>query len=272
MSATGGQAISTGGAQGGTAGRGGTGGTAQTGGTGGKGEAGGTGGATPPSGCARPGVLFCDDFEGATIGMPPPGPTWTTSFIGAGTVAVDGATPAHSGAKSVHVASAGGYQTFFELKGSPVFPRASGPLYVRVFMRLAAPMTGGHNTYFKAGTGDATSSDHETRVGVMNAMLMINQPAGDRGFLSNQSYYSDGNLPGVVFQPMTWSCVEALFDPPHSTVDFWFEDKEIPDLHVTDWQQDVIGALRFGFEKYAGPDGDFWYDDVAVGTQPIGCD
>lgn len=25
-------------------------------------------------------------------------------------------------------------------------------------------------------------------------------------------------------------------------------------------------------EQYAGPAGDLWYDDIAVGTMPIGCD
>lgn len=222
--------------------------------------------------CGSAGLLLCDDFEKAAAGMPPPAPVWTTSFNGSGMVTVDGTTAAHSGTKSIHVASNGGYQTFFELKGAPVFPRANGPVYLRLYMKLGAPMTPGHNTYFKAGAGAATSSDHETRVGVMNGMLMINQPAGDRGFLSNQSYYNDGNKPGVVFMPMTWSCVEVFFDPPNSTIDVWVEGKEVPDLHVTDWQQDPIGAFRFGFEKYAGPDADFWYDDIAVGTQPIGCE
>jgi len=31
------------------------------------------------------------------------------------------------------------------------------------------------------------------------------------------------------------------------------------------------GSFHFGFEKYAGPDADIWYDDIAVSTQPIGC-
>jgi len=136
--------------------------------------------------------------------------------------------------------------------------------------RLGAAMTSGHNTYFKAGAAASVSSDHETRVGVMNAMLMINQPAGDRGFLSNQSYYVD-NKPGAVIPPMTWGCVEAFFDPAHSTVDFWLDGKELADLHRTDWQQDPIGAFRFGFEKYAGPAIDIWYDDIAIGTERIGC-
>jgi hypothetical protein len=111
-----------------------------------------------------------------------------------------------------------------------------------------------------------------TRIGVMNGMLMINQPAGDRGFLSNQNYYSDGNQPGVVFTPLRWTCIEALFDPPHSIFDIWVDGKEVPDLHRTDWQQDALGSFQLGFEKYAGPDAELWYDDIAVSAQPIGCD
>jgi hypothetical protein len=71
---------------------------------------------------------------------------------------------------------------------------------------------------------------------------------------------------------MTWNCVELSLDPAHSALDVWVATKEVPDLHLTDWQQSPIGAFRFGFEQYGGPMGDFWYDDIAVGTMPIGCD
>ena len=137
-------------------------------------------------------------------------------------------------------------------------------------MRLGAAMTAGHNTYFKAGAGAQISSDHETRVGVMNAMLMINQPSGDRGFLSNQNYYNDG-LPGVVFTPTVWTCVEVSFDPALTTMDVWVDGKEIPDMHPTNIVQDSYDELRIGFEKYAGPASDIWYDDVAIGSERIGC-
>jgi hypothetical protein len=213
--------------------------------------------------------LFCDDFEGgASAGMPPASP-WSVALNGMGTVVIDATTAAHSGKRSLHIDSAGGYQTFLALTGAPVFP-VQGALYVRLYMRLQAAMSSGHNTYFKAGAADAASSDHETRVGVMNGMLMINQPAGDRGFLSNQNYYND-QKPGVVFAPMTWTCVEALFDPPSGTIELWVDGKDVPDLHRTDWQQDPLGSFHFGFEKYAGPDAELWYDDIAVATQRIGC-
>jgi hypothetical protein len=206
------------------------------------------------------------------VGMAPPSPKWSLALNGMGTVVIDGATAAHSGSKSVHVSSAGGYQTFFALSGAPVFPPpGSGLLYLRLYIRLGAAMTSGHNTYYKAGSAGMASSELETRVGVMNGMLMINQPMGDRGVLSNQKYYNDGMKPGVVFTPMVWTCVEALFDPAKMIFDIWVEGKEVPDLHVLDWKQDPLGSFHFGFEKYAGPDADIWYDDIAVSTQPIGC-
>jgi hypothetical protein len=272
--ATGGAGAS--GAAGGGAGAGGAGaataagsGAADAGSTG---AAGGGGHASGARGCQAAGLVFCDDFElGTTAGMAPPAPKWSLALNGDGSVAIDDAVAAHSGSKSVHVSSRGGYQTFFALSGAPIFP-AAGALYLRLYIRLGAAMSSGHNTYYKAGAAGAPSSDHETRVGVMNAMLMINQPASDRGFLSNQNYYNDGNKPGVVFAPMVWTCVEQLFDPAHSTFDIWVDGKEVPDLHRNDWQQDALGSFHFGFEKYAGPDADIWYDDIAVSTQPIGCE
>lgn len=113
-------------------------------------------------------------------------PNFTLALNGMGTVAVDASVPAHSGARSVHIQSANGYQTFFALAGAPVFP-AAGALYLRLYIRLGAAMSMGHNT------------------------------------------------------------------------------------HRTDWQQDPLDAFHFGFEKYAGPDVDIWYDDIAISTQPIGC-
>ena len=45
----------------------------------------------------------------------------------------------------------------------------------------------------------------------------------------------------------------------------------MPDLHHTDWPLDTYDSVRFGFEKYAGPGIDVWYDDIAIGTERIGC-
>jgi hypothetical protein len=68
-----------------------------------------------------------------------------------------------------------------------------------------------------------------------------------------------------------WSCVEVFFDPPNSRIDVWLDDAPIEDLSRTDWQQERFDVVRFGFERYAGPDSQIWYDDIAVGTEKIGC-
>jgi hypothetical protein len=226
----------------------------------------------PPGGaCNQPGTLLCEDFETGSVGVAPGAP-WSVSVNGTdGVVEIDDTTPAHSGNRSVRVSSRGNYQTFLTLDGAPVFPLVGPSLYVRTYLRLDAPMTAGHNTYFKAGAGGAISSNNETRVGVMLEMLMINQPDGDRGFLSNESYWTDQEL-GAVVPELAWTCLEAFFDPSTSTVAVWMDGTEIPDLRRTDWKQDPLGALHFGFEKYAGPDADVWYDDIVVSTSPIGCD
>jgi hypothetical protein len=208
--------------------------------------------------------VFCEDFEDVTM---LDSSHWVIEQIGGGTVGIDSSI-AHSGTKSVHVTQVG-YNAFATLKGASLFPQNSR-FYLRVFMRLATPMTPGHNTYFIAGLAAMQGAPYEARLGVMNSMLMINQPDGDRGFLSNQNFYNDG-LPGAVIAATTWSCVEVFFDPPNSKIDVWLEDEPIEDLSRTDWREERFDVVRFGFERYAGPDSEIWYDDIALGSERIGC-
>jgi hypothetical protein len=270
--ATSGGSAGIGGAQAGDAGTGASGGVTGGAGSGANAGQGGTGGGdTAGSGgksagpCGHPGEVFCEDFEDATPLDPA---RWAIDRIGEGTVVIESAI-AHSGTKSVHATEVG-YNAFATLKGAGLFP-AGSRFYLRVFMRLATPMTPGHNTYFIAGLAATPGAPYETRIGVQNSMLVINQPMGDRGFLSNQNFYNDG-LPGAVLAVGDWSCVEVFFDPPNSTIDVWLDDEPIPDLSRTDWQQERFDVVRFGFERYAGPDSEIWYDDIALGTERIGCD
>jgi hypothetical protein len=174
----------------------------------------------------------------------------------------------HGSMKSVHVSQVG-YNAFATLKLTGLVPAGNG-FFLRVFMRLTAPMTGGHNTYFIAGLAAMQGAPFETRVGVMNEMLMINQPSGDRGFLSNQNFYND-HLPGAKLAVNDWSCVEVSFAPATNTIAVWLDDMLIPDLGRTDWQQERFDVVRFGFERYAGPDAQIYYDDIALGSQKLGC-
>ena len=90
--------------------------------------------------------------------------------------------------------------------------------------------------------------------------------------MSNRNYYTDGQI-GPNAPAGVWTCIELLLDHGTPALDVWVNDVEVPDLHQTGWSIDAYDELRFGFEKYAGPGvQDIWYDDVAIGTQKIGCD
>jgi hypothetical protein len=212
--------------------------------------------------------LFCDDFESATVGALP-GTPWSAAFNGDGTVTVDDSVPGHSGTKSVHV-HGNGFQTLLVYHDAAVLPQASGKFFFRAFARFNAALTSGHNTFVIADTFAAPGAGNTTRVGEMNSMLMMTVGGDAHGYLSNQNYYNDMK-PGVQFAVQAYTCLEMLFDAPHTEIDVWVDGKEVPDLHVTNLAHENYDALRFGFEQYAGPVSDIWYDDIAVGAQQVGC-
>jgi len=247
------------------------------GGRGGTGAGGvtGAGGSAPVDTCAaRAGLRFCDDFETATPGGSPAAPRWSV-LNGGGAVVVDASAPAHSGTRSVRVSPVdSGFQTFLVFHDpatvSPILPTATGKFFVRFYMRLAQPMTPGHNTFVVADLFAQPGAGNALRLGEMNAMLMMTVSGDAHGYLSNQNYYNDGK-PGVVFMPGAWTCVELSLDPAATTIDVWVDGREVPDLHPINIQLDRYDDLRFGLEKYAGPVSDIWYDDVAIGSERIGC-
>jgi hypothetical protein len=263
--------LGTGGAiVGGTGGN--SGGNSGAGGHAGSGGAsqGGTGGGSNASHCgARPGMVFCDDFEADAPGAPPA--PWTTEAA-ASEVTIDGTNPAESGSKSVHVQpSSNDYDTFLALHGVATLPVSGGKLYLRFFIRLGQPMTAQHNTFVRADLYAAPGNGNNLLFSEDNQMIMESIGGDGQSAMSNNAYYSDGNMIGPHFVQGQWACVEILLDHTTPAIDVWVNSVEVPDLHSTAWKIDAYDYLRFGFEKYAGPASDLWYDDIAFGTQPIGC-
>jgi hypothetical protein len=250
---------------------GGNGGVSAGGSAGSTASAGSAGSAGTSSGnpcAARPGLLFCDDFESATVGMAPGAP-WSTGLIptdsSAGTVQVDDSVPGHSGSKSVHVyGSDNSFQTLLVYHDPLLLPQPSGKFYFRAFVRFGQPMTSMHNTFVLADLFANPDSGNVTRVGEDNGMLVMTVGGDAHG-------YNDMGR-GAVFPVQMYTCLEMMFDAPNQAIDVWVNGVEAPDLHATDIAIDNYDSLRFGFEKYAGPASDFWFDDIAIGTQQIGCD
>ncbi len=229
---------------------------------------GGAAGAASP--ChPRPGLLFCDDFEDSAEGSALAAP-WSAAQIGEGTVAVENNAFAHSGSKSVHIHGTE-FQTLLVYHDAAVLPQTSGRFYVRAFVRLAEAMVGGHNTFVIADQFASPGTGNALRVGEMNSMLMMTVNGDTHGWLSNQNFYNDGK-PGVAFKAADYSCLELLLDSPHTEIEVWVDGVDVPDLHIKDITLENYDALRFGFEKYAGPVSDIWYDDIAIGSERVGCD
>ena len=255
--------VGTGGSSGGNSGAGGP-------GSGGASQAGGRAGGSASHCGARPGMVFCDDFEADAPGAPPA--PWTTTETTATQVTVDGTNPAGSGSKSIHVQpTSNDYDTFLALHDTAVLPVSGGKLYLRFFIRLAQPMTAQHNTFVRADLYAAQGNGNNLLFSEDNQMIMESIGGDGQSAMSNNSYYSDGNMIGAHFEQGQWTCVEILLDHNTPAIDVWVDGVEVPDLHSTAWKIDAYDYLRFGFEKYAGPASDIWYDDIAFGSQPLGC-
>jgi hypothetical protein len=271
--------LGSGGSGQGGAGRGSSGGTAGVAGSGVAGTAaagGGIAGTAAAGGgiaidpCApRSGLLLCDTFEADAPG-PPPAP-WTTSITGSGKVTIDGTSPANSGTRSVHIEDAASdYDTLLALHAPAILPSTTGRFYLRFFIRLAAPMTMGHNSFVLGDLYASPGSGNFLRFSENNQMLAESVMGDAQGAMSNNDYYNDHAI-GVGLTAGRWTCVELLLDHGKPEIDVWVDDVEVPGLHSTAWKIDAYDYLRLGFEKYAGPASEIWYDDIAIGTQKIGC-
>lgn len=181
---------------------------------------------------------------------------------------------AHVGRRSVFV-DGNTFSSEFTKKGRPVFPQASNTYYVRFWIRVNQEFSSGHAAFVEAGPDD-TSNTNEIRIGFHVNQLEVNRMPGDAEQLSNGGDYNDP-AGGVHFAKDAWNCLEILFDGAHDELRVWVSDVEIPELHVTDWNRGDVGwspeyaAIRFGYEKYGTPDMQVWYDDIAIGTEKIGC-
>jgi hypothetical protein len=278
LDASAGNSGTAGTATGGTGASSGTGGAssggssnAGSGGSAGGGGSGGGGGASGP--CSATGMLFCDDFEQDSVGVAPSGFVIESGGGTPGPINVTADT-AHSGSHSVFV-DGNVFSSHFTVKGAPVFPLPQNSMYVRVYIRVGSAFTSGHGTFFETGP-DETLNNTEIRVGFHVEQLEVNRMPGDAEQLSNGGDYNDA-ASGIKFVPGTWHCLEVLFDGQNDELRVWFEDSEVPELHVTDWKQDASAwsptyeAVRFGYEKYSAPSMQVWYDDIAIGTSRIGC-
>jgi hypothetical protein len=224
--------------------------------------------------CKADGLVLCDDFEDASVGGAPNPATWSVQlFQQQGRISIDGAQ-AHSGTRSVYVngTGQGSYRSVLFSTAYP-FPAPNNSFYARVFLRSRNGMGQGHSTYFGAGSGD---NQRMLRIGFHQYVLEANliHPGTEYEVLSGPWGQP---AQGVQLQAGKWHCVEAFFNGAQHELRAWFDGNEVGGLHTTNWNANLkswsprYARAWFGFETYHGEQDELWYDDIAIGTQRIGC-
>ena len=250
------------------------------GGSGGTTDAPGSGGAAGTAGggpCSAPGLILCDDFESRPVGMKPMGAPWATSqcFASGFTLQVDGAQH-YSGSRSL--ASQG------VPYGDCMLHAEIGPasdFWVRARIRFAQ---GGTDQF----------SAHEVTAFELTPTMSVDDPGIRVGFRGDNSCMPTGvevnitggeektGCTGFQLQADSWYCFElhVVRDAGNTTTaDLWINGADqsfnihgTPATTVVNPNPGVWRYLRLGTRSYSNAyPAAIHVDDIAVGTQRIGC-
>ena len=154
-------------------------------------------------------------------------------------------------------------------------------VYGRVFMRLSAPLGGGHVSFM--AMKDTNDSGMDLRTGGQNMILMWNRQSDD----ATLPAMSPAGV-ALSIQPATqkWLCLEFMVDETQGAMATWVDGVEVPGLHLDGTptpdldQQWLTGKpgwkpsladWKLGWESYAGQAMTLWFDDAALSSQRVGC-
>jgi hypothetical protein len=244
-------------------------------------------------------ALLCDDFESYATGGPPGG-KWSTTQNG-GTVTID-TTRAYNGKRSVKIAAAastGSRSVMIALNGAGLLPVTGNVIYGRMMFWLAsAPQTSVHWTFID-GQGLVPGQTYHS-VYRYGGQLPVDNGSMFVGSELMASYDTPDSYSTPPVGPATdcylqsnarvvpvgvWTCAEWSFDGPNDTMHFWMNGTADADLTMNGtgqgctsqpstykWLAPSFQRVDLGWESYQADDArDFWIDDVAIGTQRIGC-
>ncbi|MET9442676.1 cellulose-binding domain-containing protein [Streptomyces sp. NPDC006610] len=234
---------------------------------------------TPPPSPECGTAVICSDFENQT-GTTPSGDWRFTApdCQGTGKASVD-TTVAHSGGKSLRVDGGVGYCNHAFVASTADLSSVGPVLHVRMWVRHTTALPAAHVTFVTLP--DSSQNGRTLRVGGQNGALQWNREVDD-ATLPAQS------PAGVALsRPLptgTWQCLRFAIDTTAPKLDTWLGDEQIPGLHADgvpthDIDQQWLArttpprptALRLGWESYGTGADTLWFDDVAVGSSPIGC-
>ncbi len=227
--------------------------------------AGGSGGGTSTA-------AVTDDFETVAAGGPPDPALWQLRLPG-GDNAIEVTTEqAHGGAQSVKVVGASGSTMFFN---ESAFPLPSGVVYFRVWMRFSNADWSNHSAFVEASPGGDESQ--EVRFGGQNNAYNANLAADGDGLSPDPFEYPECSrcVAPVADQ---WQCVQGKLDFANNAAELSVGGALAVDSASDGWHSGTgmfprdPTQLGFGWALYGAMANTVYYDDLAIGYEPIACD
>ncbi|MGW1401489.1 cellulose-binding domain-containing protein [Streptomyces sp. NPDC002405] len=234
---------------------------------------------TPPPSAGCGSAAVCSGFEDQT-GTTPSG-AWqfaAPDCQGTGAAAVD-TSVAHSGGRSLRIDGRAGYCNHAFVASTANLSSVGPVMYVRMWVRHTTALPAAHVTF--VSMPDSSQGGRALRVGGQNGALQWNRETDD-ATLPAQS--PAGVAQSRPLPTGSWQCLRFAIDTTAPKLDTWLGDEQIPGLHADgvptqDIDQQWLArtapprptTLRLGWESYGTGDDTLWFDDVAVGSSPIGC-
>ncbi|MFD7660683.1 hypothetical protein ACFV4N_42495 [Actinosynnema sp. NPDC059797] len=223
--------------------------------------------------CAKTDLLFCEDFQHV--------PTGAGTSLKWGVDTRNGSLEVERdrrGQKVLHVRTERNGRAFLKVDG---FAAPGNSFYGRVRVKVAAFPTApdwAHYTLIEA-TGDGPEVVRPLGgqyVPTLDETLWgVGADGGPTGDWTNwrESAPSEAGR---------WQCVEWRMDAGDNRVELWFDGKAKPDLTVStrdhggnqvDFLFPRFDTVKIGWQLYQPNEGryDLWFDDIALGTERIGC-
>ncbi|MFF8478928.1 cellulose binding domain-containing protein [Streptomyces sp. NPDC015414] len=231
----------------------------------------------PPADCGA--AVVCSGFEDQS--GPVPTGTWqvlSPDCHGDGTASID-TSVAHGGTRSLRIDGRAGYCNHVFAATTTDISGIAPVLYARLWVRHTTALPSSHVAAITLA--DAHDGGKDLRIGGQNGVLQWNRQSDD-ATLPVQS--PAGVAQSRPLPTGKWVCLRFRIDTTKQSADTYVDDVEVPGLHLDGVPTQDIDSqwlnrttpprpttLRLGWESYGGGDDTLWYDDVAVGPQPIGC-
>jgi len=219
-------------------------------------------------------TVVTDDFESAAAGAPPDPAVWQLRLPGGGTSSIEvSSEQAHSGAQSVKVVGNSGSTLFFT---ETVFPLPSGVLHFRVWARFTSAGWENHNAFVAASPGEESQ---EVRFGGQKNAYHSNI-ASDGDVLSPDPYESPACERCVAPVAAEWTCLRGKLDFANNNAELYVDDALAVDSAADGWGASGRTAMfplnptmiGFGWAIYGAMANTVYYDDLAIGYEPISCE